>query len=775
MKKNILLFLLLVPFFLNAQQNFPTGIKVNTSASIDKNGNITGNGSGLTGITASQVGALASGATAVNSGQLQGKDSMALLAYSKALIATKQATLVSGTNIKTINSQSLLGSGNIDITSGGSTIDTFKIIYNVNVLGSLYAKNTWSDLTDFTNVGSPTVSVSSNKIALSGGNQNPSFTLATTNAAINSALKITSYGGTMLERWKMTVRFKVNTTPGMTTYGIGCGVYGINATNHTDGIGFINLTTSSNAGKLILLIGPNITTSVSATALTFSQNDYINLTTERIGNVIQVTAMNNTTSQSINYCKYIYDQSTVTGGYYTPNTSNFVITNQGGSFLIDSVGISSDEIKGSNILMLGDSKFSGYSTPFDNRIAAYLNKYYPGQVIVSAGQSDKTADVIAHINEVIALNPKQVLLCIGRNDVYTSVPEATWQANLSTIVSTLEGAGIKVILVDGIYETLANQTALLTYIRLTYPTKYVSVYDLAGGSASYVADQVHPNIIGAQLAAEVIYKSGKLTDKKTHISQITAANPESDNVTKNIRYFGTLKDIGAGTIPNLINTGDYMMRADGAIVAASVLGSQKARFIPLSSSSNGMEFRTYTGNVNNYTYFHWYTADATSGNQVLRMQLTNRANLKLGGALNGANLADGDLQLPNAGGISSCADAGVGNNARIIPYANDFTTEFRNYKSTGTHKFYVSGGIDGNQILGLTVNNTGNIGINNATPAASSALDVVSTIRGFLPPRMTTIQKNAISSPEEGLIVYDLTLHKLCIYTGSAWETITSL
>ena len=34
----------------------------------------------------------------------------------------KQATLVSGTNIKTINNQSLLGSGNIDIQGGGGSV-----------------------------------------------------------------------------------------------------------------------------------------------------------------------------------------------------------------------------------------------------------------------------------------------------------------------------------------------------------------------------------------------------------------------------------------------------------------------------------------------------------------------------------------------------------------------------------------------------------------------------------------------------------------------------
>lgn len=47
--------------------------------------------------------------------------------YTKTEVDTalggKQATLVSGTNIKTINNQSILGSGNIDIQGGGSDIN----------------------------------------------------------------------------------------------------------------------------------------------------------------------------------------------------------------------------------------------------------------------------------------------------------------------------------------------------------------------------------------------------------------------------------------------------------------------------------------------------------------------------------------------------------------------------------------------------------------------------------------------------------------------------
>lgn len=45
----------------------------------------------------------------------------------EAALATKQDTLVSGTNIKTINNQSLLGGGNINISGGGGTATDVQI------------------------------------------------------------------------------------------------------------------------------------------------------------------------------------------------------------------------------------------------------------------------------------------------------------------------------------------------------------------------------------------------------------------------------------------------------------------------------------------------------------------------------------------------------------------------------------------------------------------------------------------------------------------------
>jgi hypothetical protein len=75
----------------------------------------------------------------------------------------------------------------------------------------------------------------------------------------------------------------------------------------------------------------------------------------------------------------------------------------------------------------------------------------------------------------------------------------------------------------------------------------------------------------------------------------------------------------------------------------------------------------------------------------------------------------------------------------------------------------------------LRITNAGNVGIGTTSPNASAILDAQSTTKGVRMPNMTTTQKNAIASPAAGLMVFDTTLAKLCVYSGSAWETITSI
>jgi hypothetical protein len=74
----------------------------------------------------------------------------------------------------------------------------------------------------------------------------------------------------------------------------------------------------------------------------------------------------------------------------------------------------------------------------------------------------------------------------------------------------------------------------------------------------------------------------------------------------------------------------------------------------------------------------------------------------------------------------------------------------------------------------MRITSAGLMGIGTGTPASSAIVDVTSTTLGFKFPVMTTTQKNAIVSPVAGLVVFDSTLAKLCVYSGSAWQTITS-
>ena len=65
---------------------------------------------------------------------------------------------------------------------------------------------------------------------------------------------------------------------------------------------------------------------------------------------------------------------------------------------------------------------------------------------------------------------------------------------------------------------------------------------------------------------------------------------------------------------------------------------------------------------------------------------------------------------------------------------------------------------------------------NNGAPTVdpSAAFDLQSTTRGFLPPRLTTTQRNAISSPAAGLIIYNSSTNKLNFFNGTTWEVVTS-
>ena len=70
---------------------------------------------------------------------------------------------------------------------------------------------------------------------------------------------------------------------------------------------------------------------------------------------------------------------------------------------------------------------------------------------------------------------------------------------------------------------------------------------------------------------------------------------------------------------------------------------------------------------------------------------------------------------------------------------------------------------------------TGSAGIGTTSPNASSLLEIKSTKKGLLIPRMTIAQRNTIASPATGLLIYQTnSTPGFYYYDGSAWKAVSS-
>jgi len=65
------------------------------------------------------------------------------------------------------------------------------------------------------------------------------------------------------------------------------------------------------------------------------------------------------------------------------------------------------------------------------------------------------------------------------------------------------------------------------------------------------------------------------------------------------------------------------------------------------------------------------------------------------------------------------------------------------------------------------------VGIGTVTPDTSSILDIYANNKGILLPRLTTMERDAISSPANGLLIYNTTISSFDFY-NSGWNFIPS-
>src|SRR5438067_4131622 len=103
--------------------------------------------------------------------------------------------------------------------------------------------------------------------------------------------------------------------------------------------------------------------------------------------------------------------------------------------------------RGANLIAFGDSLTAGYGAnpgeDYPTRLSALI-----GEPVINAGVSgDTTGSALARLDgDVLARDPRVVIVGLGGNDFLGGVPIACSGSNLREIVRKIEGAGAMVVL-----------------------------------------------------------------------------------------------------------------------------------------------------------------------------------------------------------------------------------------------------------------------------------------------------------------------------------------
>jgi hypothetical protein len=314
--------------------------------------------------------------------------------------------------------------------------------------------------------------------------------------------------------------------------------------------------------------------------------------------------------------------------------------------------------------------------------------------------------------------------------------------NIKTVNSnSLLGSGdvaVQATLVSGTNIKTINSTSLLG-------SGDISVAPATGINATAIAD-------GSVTSTEFQYINSLTSNAQTQIDSKQATLVSGTN----IKTINSTSLLGSGDI---VIGGGSPSGVSGAIQFSdgSAFASDATNLF-WDDTNNRLGIGTNTPSATGHFKGSGSTSATTAllvqnsaGTNALQIRDDRVTNFEVPVSINGWNIITSDAKIgitPYSSGLGTLFNSTTPNGGSYLPC----TFWISNFFIEGT---------GGTQIA----NSTGSIN-------ASAKLQVDSTTKGFLPPRMTTTQKNAIASPAAGLVVYDNTTNKLCCYDGSTWNDL---
>lgn len=162
---------------------------------------------------------------------------------------------------------------------------------------------------------------------------------------------------------------------------------------------------------------------------------------------------------------------------------------------------------GEAVIVFGDSLVEGVGASPGHDVVSVLSERL-GVPIVNAGRRGDTAPAaLARLDQdVLARNPRVVIVLLGGNDFLRRVPRETTFGALATIVARIRERGAAVVIV-GVSLGLITDQYSDDYEALARQTGSALVPDVLGGILGHgdlMSDQVHPNDRGYAMVADRI-------------------------------------------------------------------------------------------------------------------------------------------------------------------------------------------------------------------------------------------------------------------------------
>ena len=154
--------------------------------------------------------------------------------------------------------------------------------------------------------------------------------------------------------------------------------------------------------------------------------------------------------------------------------------------------------RGTTWVAFGDSLTYGSGATSGNDYPTLLGRRLKVDIINAGVPGITSAEALARVEEVINLDPKVVLLCLGGNDGLQRLPLNGTLNNLSAITARLQEHGAFVVLIGVRSATLTDQYHKpFKKLAAEKETLFISNI-LAGilGKPRLMADQIHPNDAG---------------------------------------------------------------------------------------------------------------------------------------------------------------------------------------------------------------------------------------------------------------------------------------